>query len=101
MRATPPLRRMSAGTRSRAMTATAPASSAMRASSAVTTSMMTPPAVNSVTNGGKLGVELAGWIRCGRPPAVVGRMLSARLDPRPLQPRCQLLPKASKPTAHP
>src|SRR5687768_4380531 len=43
MRATPPSRRMSAGTRSRAMTATAPASSAMRACSALTTSMMTPP----------------------------------------------------------
>jgi hypothetical protein len=34
---------MSAGTRSRAMTATAPASSAILAWSAVTTSMMTPP----------------------------------------------------------
>ena len=43
MRATPPSRRMSAGTRSSAMTATAPASSAMRACSASTTSMMTPP----------------------------------------------------------
>src|ERR1051326_6434454 len=43
MRATPPSRRMSAGTRSRAMTATAPASSATFACSAVTTSMMTPP----------------------------------------------------------
>ena len=43
MRATPPSRRMSAGTRSSAMTATAPASSAMRASSGVVTSMMTPP----------------------------------------------------------
>ncbi len=43
MRATPPVARMSAGTRSRAMTATAPASSAMRAWSGVTTSMMTPP----------------------------------------------------------
>uniref|UniRef100_J3MHX3 Uncharacterized protein n=1 Tax=Oryza brachyantha TaxID=4533 RepID=J3MHX3_ORYBR len=37
------LARMSAGTRSRAMTAQAPASSAMRAWSGVTTSMMTPP----------------------------------------------------------
>ena len=35
--------RMSAGTRSSAMTATAPASSAILAWSAVTTSMMTPP----------------------------------------------------------
>ena len=43
MRATPPSRRMSAGTRSSAMTATAPASSAILACSAVTTSMMTPP----------------------------------------------------------
>src|SRR5687767_4451851 len=43
MRATPPSRRMSAGTRSRAITATAPASSAIRASSALVTSMITPP----------------------------------------------------------
>ncbi len=43
MRATPPSARMSAGTRSSAMTATAPASSAIFACSALTTSMMTPP----------------------------------------------------------
>src|SRR3954449_7641124 len=43
MRATPPSLRMSAGTRSSAMTAAAPASSAILASSAVTTSMITPP----------------------------------------------------------
>ena len=43
IRDTPPCARMSAGTRSRAMTATAPASSAIFAWSAVTTSMMTPP----------------------------------------------------------
>src|SRR5215207_2957540 len=43
IRATPPSLRMSAGTRSRAMTATAPASSAIRACSAVVTSMITPP----------------------------------------------------------
>jgi hypothetical protein len=43
IRAMPPWARMSAGTRSRAMTATAPASSAIRACSGVTTSMMTPP----------------------------------------------------------
>src|SRR5215210_8104224 len=43
MRATPPSRRMSAGTRSSAITATAPASSAIRACSALTTSMITPP----------------------------------------------------------
>src|SRR6266436_9528871 len=43
MRATPPSRRMSAGTRSSAMTAHAPASSATFACSASTTSMITPP----------------------------------------------------------
>src|SRR3954452_8696921 len=43
MRATPPSARMSAGTRSSAITAAAPASSAIFACSAVTTSMMTPP----------------------------------------------------------
>ncbi len=44
IRLTPPWARMSAGTRSRAMTATAPASSAILACSAVvTTSMITPP----------------------------------------------------------
>ena len=43
MRATPPAARMSDGTRSSAITATAPASSAISACSGVTTSMMTPP----------------------------------------------------------
>ena len=43
MRATPPSRRMSEGTRSSAITAQAPASSAIFASSGVTTSMITPP----------------------------------------------------------
>ena len=43
IRATPPSLRMSAGTRSSAMTAHAPASSAILACSAVVTSMMTPP----------------------------------------------------------
>src|SRR3954471_5324661 len=43
IRATPPSRRMSAGTRSSAMTAHAPASSAIFACSASTTSMITPP----------------------------------------------------------
>src|SRR4051794_25811670 len=43
MRATPPSLRMSDGTRSSAMTAAAPASSAIRACSGVTTSMITPP----------------------------------------------------------
>src|SRR4051812_4287153 len=43
MRETPPSRRMSAGTRSSAMTATAPDASAIFAWSALTTSMITPP----------------------------------------------------------
>ena len=43
IRATPPSVRMSAGTRSSAITATAPASSAILAWSGVTTSMITPP----------------------------------------------------------
>src|SRR5215831_10769761 len=43
IRATPPSRRMSAGTRSSAITAHAPAASAIFACSASTTSMITPP----------------------------------------------------------
>src|SRR5713101_3326748 len=43
IRATPPSLRMSAGTRSSAITAQAPASWAIRACSGVTTSMITPP----------------------------------------------------------
>src|SRR5690606_33092459 len=43
IREMPPSARMSAGTRSRAITATAPASSAIFACSGVTTSMITPP----------------------------------------------------------
>src|SRR3954463_13879009 len=43
IRATPPSLRMSAGTRSSAITEQAPASSAIFACSAVVTSMMTPP----------------------------------------------------------
>eukprot|EP00967_Tisochrysis_lutea_P121985 scaffold201487_cov28-Tisochrysis_lutea.AAC.1 len=46
-RATPPSRLMSAGMRSSAITATAPASSAMRACSPSTTSMITPPFWNT------------------------------------------------------
>ena len=43
MRATPPSARICAGTRSSAMTETAPAFSAITACSALVTSMMTPP----------------------------------------------------------
>ena len=63
IRETPPWARMSAGTRSSAITATAPASSAILACSAVTTSMMTPPlsisAMPRLTRAGAYGV-LAG-----------------------------------------
>src|SRR4029078_7960093 len=47
MRATPPWTRMSAGTRSSAITATAPDASAIFACSAETTSMITPPLIIS------------------------------------------------------
>ena len=43
IRDTPPCARISAGTRSKAITATAPESSAIFACSTFTTSMMTPP----------------------------------------------------------
>jgi hypothetical protein len=56
MRATPPSRRMSDGTRSSAMTATAPQSSAIFACSASTTSMMTPPF--SISASPRLTVEV-------------------------------------------
>ncbi len=73
MRATPPWARMSAGTRSRAMTAQAPASSAMRAWEALTTSIITPPlnilARPSLTVkfwGARAGaVEVEGALFCG------------------------------------
>ena len=64
IRATPPSRRMSDGTRSRAMTATAPASSAIRAWSASTTSMITPP--RSMSARPRLTVN----VPVGRPLAV-------------------------------
>src|SRR5947209_18861429 len=69
MRATPPSRRMSAGTRSSAMTAAAPASSATFACSGVTTSMITPPlsisaspalTVNVASSRGCLSLSLIG-----------------------------------------
>ena len=59
MRATPPWARMSDGTRSRAMTDTAPASSAIRACSAVTTSMITPP--RSMSASPRFTVKVPVW----------------------------------------
>src|SRR5664280_1602491 len=63
MRATPPSRRMSAGTRSRAMTATAPASSATLACPASTTSMITPP--RSISARPRLTVPVMAKARIG------------------------------------
>ena len=62
MRETPPWARMSAGTRSSAITATAPASSAILACSAVTTSMMTPPL--SISAMPRLTREVPWRVRC-------------------------------------
>src|SRR5882672_9961796 len=62
IRATPPSARMSAGTRSSAITATAPASWEMRACSALVTSMITPPfniSANPVFNRIKLSFIVA------------------------------------------
>src|ERR1035437_172375 len=62
IRETPPWVRMSAGTRSRAITATAPASSAILACSGVTTSMMTPPLSISAIPRLTLEVPVAGTL---------------------------------------
>ena len=61
IRATPPSERMSAGTRSSAITATAPASSAILAWSGVTTSMITPPLSISAMPRFTRAVPVAGW----------------------------------------
>src|SRR5713226_3689997 len=80
IRATPPSLRMSAGTRSSAMTETAPASSAIFACSALVTSMITPPLSISArpvltrsvpTSAITLIVRLAG-ARVGRQFAALG-----------------------------
>src|SRR5512132_4656568 len=62
MRATPPSRRMSAGTRSSAITAAAPASSAIFACSGVTTSMITPPLSISARPALTLKVPVSIWL---------------------------------------
>ena len=59
--ATPPWARISAGTRSSAITATAPASSAILAWSGVTTSMITPPLSISAMPRFTRAVPVAGW----------------------------------------
>ena len=74
MRATPPSRRMSDGTRSSAITATAPASSAIVACSGSTTSMITPPASISASP------------RFTRKVPVVGSDMGTSLGGRPRHP---------------
>src|SRR3954452_6687972 len=71
MRATPPCARMSAGTRSSAITATAPASSAIFACSASTTSMITPP----------LSISARPLLTRIVPVSCIGSMLPGRVVP--------------------
>ena len=72
MRATPPSLRMSDGTRSSAITATAPASSAILACSALVTSMMTPPFSISARPTFSLGVPLSMFSMSSSPCGVLG-----------------------------
>src|ERR1700746_2506158 len=76
IRATPPWTRMSAGTRSSAITATAPASSAILAWSGVTTSMITPPlsisAMPRLTRAVPVRGSCPGGAWGGRSPAPTG-----------------------------
>ena len=69
IRATPPWARMSAGTRSSAITATAPASSAIFAWSGVTTSMITPPlsmsAMPRLTRAVPVAAAPPAWLSAG------------------------------------
>src|SRR2546423_7208833 len=77
MRATPPCKRMSAGTRSSAIPATAPASSAIFACSALTTSMITPP----------LSISASPLLTRIVPVSCIGSMLAAGRFPT----RCRVL----------
>src|SRR5215217_582043 len=81
IRATPPSRRMSAGTRSSAMTAAAPASSAIFACSGVTTSMITPPLSISARPALTLKVPVSMWLlRIDLPTARLGAALLEQPD---------------------
>src|SRR5262249_44135443 len=90
MRATPPSRRISAGTRSSAITADAPASSAIFACVASTTSMMTPPRNISASPRFTRAVPvvrssvMAPWYRRG--PAALPRYADRVADLRQLDP---------------
>ena len=91
MRATPPSRRMSAGTRSSAITAAAPAASATFACSGVTTSMITPPLSISARPALTLKVPVSMW-----------HLRIARRHPRPA-PASQVVPlgRIASPAAGP
>src|SRR5215213_5767416 len=81
MRAMPPSRRMSAGTRSSAITAAAPASSAIFACSGVTTSMITPPLSISARPALTLKVPVSMWLlRIDLPTARLGTALLEEPD---------------------
>src|SRR6059058_4379189 len=84
IRATPPSRRMSAGTRSSAITAAAPASSAILACSGVTTSMITPPL--SISASPALTRKVASSRICGNPTAEAARSRVAQSPIGLLQP---------------
>ena len=113
IRDTPPWARMSAGTRSSAITATAPASSAILACSAVTTSMITPPLSISAMPRLTRAVPVTGAVRSveavrlghgssllGRAPGVAAQMLRAgqRHVRQPIRPpvACTVAPITSR-----
>src|SRR3954462_2084626 len=85
MRATPPSLRMSDGTRSRAITAAAPAASAILAWSGVTTSMITPPF--SISASPALTRNVAVSRICGHPSGHGSRFGSPTMADRPPIPR--------------
>src|SRR6266581_2340920 len=76
IRATPPWARMSAGTRSSAITATAPASSAIFACSGVTTSMITPPLSMSAMPRLTRAVPVAGAAPAAVPVPIIALWLT-------------------------
>ena len=85
IRDTPPWARMSAGTRSSAITATAPASSAILAWSGVTTSMITPPlSISAMPRLTRLvPVEVGEAWSDTVNPSRVGELVDASLSPLP------------------
>src|SRR4029450_3953819 len=92
IRATPPSRRMSDGTRSSAITATAPASSAILAWSALVTSMITPPLSISASPTFSLSVPVSAiavvsfsGLTAVVPSVVAQPSEQARLGRRPLR----------------